>query len=93
LISGKRAVAIDRTRRMVGLEDDSVVEYDHLVLATGTRNRPLPVPGADLQNVCFLRTLDEAVALRARMAVAKNAVVIGGGLAAASLRLRLRSTA
>jgi len=85
LISGKRAVAIDRTRRMVGLEDDSVVEYDHLVLATGTRNRPLPVPGADLQNVCFLRTLDEAVALRARMAVAKNAVVIGGGFSGCEL--------
>src|SRR4051812_19929875 len=30
LIAGKRAVAVDRVRRMVGLEDDSVVEYDHL---------------------------------------------------------------
>jgi 3-phenylpropionate/trans-cinnamate dioxygenase ferredoxin reductase subunit len=79
LATGKRAVAIDRVRRMVGLEDDSVVEYDHLVLATGARNRPLPVPGAGLQNVFFLRTLDEAVLLRGRMAVAKNAVVIGAG--------------
>jgi 3-phenylpropionate/trans-cinnamate dioxygenase ferredoxin reductase subunit len=79
LITAKRAVAIDRTRRMVGLEDDSVIEYDHLVLATGARNRPLPVPGADLQNVFFLRTLDEASALRARMATAKTAVVIGAG--------------
>jgi 3-phenylpropionate/trans-cinnamate dioxygenase ferredoxin reductase subunit len=79
LITGKRAVAIDRSRRMVGLEDDSVIEYDHLVLATGARNRPLPVPGADLQDVFFLRTLDEASALRARMATAKNVVVIGAG--------------
>jgi 3-phenylpropionate/trans-cinnamate dioxygenase ferredoxin reductase component len=79
LITGKRAVAVDRARRMVGLEDDSVVQYDHLVLATGARNRPLPVPGVDLQNVFFLRTLDEAGLLRARMAVAKNAVVIGAG--------------
>jgi 3-phenylpropionate/trans-cinnamate dioxygenase ferredoxin reductase subunit len=79
LISGKRAVAIDRIRRVVGFEDDSVLEYDHLVLATGTRNRPLPVPGAELQNVFSLRTLDEAVVLRARMAAAKNAVVIGAG--------------
>src|SRR5687768_11013672 len=79
LTTGKRAVAIDRVRRMVGLEDDSVVEYDHLVLATGARNRPLPVPGTDLQNVFFLRTLDEAVLLRERMAVAKNSVVIGAG--------------
>src|SRR5262245_54197576 len=65
LITGKRAVAIDRTRRLVGLEDDTVIGYDHLVIATGARNRPLPVPGSDLPNVCFLRTLDEARALRA----------------------------
>ena len=79
LITGKRAVLVDRTRRMVGLEDDSMVEYDHLVLATGARNRPLPVPGTDLQNVFFLRTLDEAALLREKMAVAKSAVVIGAG--------------
>lgn len=79
LIAGKRAVAIDRVRRMVGLDDDSVIAYDHLVLATGARNRPLPVPGADLSNVFFLRTLDEAMALRAQLAVANHAVVIGAG--------------
>lgn len=79
LITRKRAVAIDRTRRKVALEDDSVIEYDHLVLATGARNRPLPVPGTDLPNVFFLRTLDEAQALRERLGHAKNAVVIGAG--------------
>lgn len=79
LCLGKRAVAIDRARRKVALEDDSVVEYDHLVLATGARNRPLPVPGTELQNVVFLRTLDEAVLLRAKMAAAKSVVVIGAG--------------
>jgi len=79
LITGRRAVAIDRTRRMLGLEDDSVIQYDHLVLATGARNRPLPVPGADLPGVFFLRTLDEASALRDRMATAKKAIVIGAG--------------
>jgi 3-phenylpropionate/trans-cinnamate dioxygenase ferredoxin reductase subunit len=79
LIAGKRAVAIDRTRRLVALVDDSVIEYDHLVLATGARNRPLPVPGAQLRNVFFLRTLDEASVLRERMTTAKNVVVIGAG--------------
>jgi 3-phenylpropionate/trans-cinnamate dioxygenase ferredoxin reductase subunit len=79
LITGKRAVAIDRTRRLVALADDSVIEYDHLVLATGARNRPLPVPGSQLRNVFFLRTLDEASALREHMTTAKNVVVIGAG--------------
>jgi 3-phenylpropionate/trans-cinnamate dioxygenase ferredoxin reductase component len=89
LMTGKRAVAIDRTRRMVGLEDESVIEYDHLVLATGARNRPLPIPGADLGNVFLLRTLDEANVLRERMASAKNVVVIGAGF----IGLELAATA
>lgn len=97
LITGKRAVAIDRSRRMVGLEDDSVIEYDHLVLATGARNRPLPIPGANLPNVFYLRTLDEAAALRASMASARNVVVIGAGFiglefAAAAKKLGLNVT-
>ena len=80
LMTGKHVVAIDRTRRTVSLDDHSSVEYDHLILATGARNRSLPVPGAgELENVFYLRTLDEAASLRARMAVARTAVVIGAG--------------
>jgi 3-phenylpropionate/trans-cinnamate dioxygenase ferredoxin reductase subunit len=79
LVTNKRAVAIDRAHRKLALEDDTVIDYDHLVLATGSSNRPLPVRGADLKNVYFLRTLDEAAALRERMEHARNVVVIGAG--------------
>jgi 3-phenylpropionate/trans-cinnamate dioxygenase ferredoxin reductase subunit len=79
LVTGKRATGVDRTRRRVGLEDDAVIEYDHLVLATGARNRLLPVSGADLRNVFYLRTLDEAALLRAQMGGARRAVVVGAG--------------
>jgi 3-phenylpropionate/trans-cinnamate dioxygenase ferredoxin reductase subunit len=79
LVTGKRAVAIDRNRRAVTLEDDTRLSYDHLVLATGTRSRPLAIPGVDLRNVFYLRTLGEATDLRARLACAKHAVVIGAG--------------
>jgi 3-phenylpropionate/trans-cinnamate dioxygenase ferredoxin reductase subunit len=79
LLTGKRAVAIDRTHRKLALDDESVIEYGHLVLATGARNRPLPVPGADLEGVHFLRTVDEARVIRERLGQAKRAVVIGAG--------------
>jgi len=79
LIAGKRAVSIDRARRVLRLDDDSAIEYDHLVLAIGARNRPLPLAGAELRDLFYLRTLSEADALRARMATAKSAVVIGAG--------------
>ena len=72
-------MSIDRTERRVVFEDDSVVEYDHLVLATGARNRLLSVPGAELENVLFLRTLDDAARLRARLEAARSTVVIGAG--------------
>jgi len=49
-----RAVGIDRDRRRVALADERELEYGHLVLATGTRNRELPVPGAKLDGVLGL---------------------------------------
>lgn len=97
LITSKRVVAIDRTHRKIALEDDQVIQYDELVLATGARNRPLPVKGAELDGVCFLRTVDEANAVRAKLASAKNAVVIGAGFiglefAASAVKMGLNVT-
>src|SRR5690606_20430523 len=74
-----RATAIDRASKTVTLDDGSTLEYRHLVIAVGARNRPLPVAGADLGGVYFLRTLDEAHALRERINGAKKVVVIGTG--------------
>jgi len=55
------------------------VRYETLVLSTGTRVRPLPVPGAELAGVVYLRTLDESEDLARRIAAAQRVVVIGGG--------------
>ena len=79
LVTSRRAVAIDRTQRALSLDDGTVLGYTDLVLAVGARNRPLPVDGADLDGVFFLRTLGEARALRTRLAHVKRAVVIGAG--------------
>ncbi len=49
------------------------------MLAVGARNRQLPVKGADLDGVLYLRSLDEAVVLKERLNNAKEIVVIGGG--------------
>jgi len=76
---GIRALAIDRAARRLQLSDGQSLAYDHLVLATGARNRPLPVPGADLPNVRQLRGLADADALRMALGEAKAIVVIGAG--------------
>ncbi|CAX22741.1 MAG: FAD-dependent oxidoreductase [Methylorubrum extorquens] len=76
---GIRVTAIDRAGRSVRLSDGEDLSYDHLILATGTRNRALPVPGADLDGVRQLRSLDDADALRAAIEGIHRIVVIGAG--------------
>lgn len=79
LLSGCRAATIDRAAHAVALGDGRRVPYDHLILATGTRNRVPPIPGADAEGVLALRTLADAERLRTAMAGARRTVVVGGG--------------
>ena len=84
------AVAIDRAARTVTLNDGSVVPYDVLILATGSRARRLDIPGADLPGVLALRTFADAEALKAVLKPGARLAVVGGGYvgleAAASAR-------
>ncbi len=73
------ATGIDRDGRRLVLGDGTALPYHHLVLATGARNRPLPVPGADLDGVRQLRGLADADALKAALAGTPRIVVIGAG--------------
>ncbi|MPY60559.1 NAD(P)/FAD-dependent oxidoreductase [Streptomyces spongiae] len=79
LFVGRRAVGIDRRLRTLTLDDDTVLPYGHLVLATGARPRSLPVPGSGLEGVVNLRTLADAQELRRRLDAVRDVVVIGAG--------------
>src|SRR5215813_6619663 len=74
-----RAVAIDRDARKLRLHSGASLDYGHLVLATGARNRLLDIPNANLPDVRYLRILDDSEDLRARLAKSKRVVVIGAG--------------
>ncbi len=76
---GRRVQEISREARRVRLDDGSVVPYDALLLATGSRPRPLPIPGADLAGVHELRTIDDVERIRADFGNGKRLVIIGGG--------------
>jgi 3-phenylpropionate/trans-cinnamate dioxygenase ferredoxin reductase subunit len=78
-LSGRKVARIDRAARQVVFEAGDRLKYDSLVLAVGARNRLLPIPGMDLDGVCYLRTLSEAVDLKQRLENAQSVVVIGGG--------------
>lgn len=91
LRTGGRVTGIDHAARVVTAEGLSL-SYDHLVVATGTRPRPLPLPGADLPGVLTLRRIEDADRLASALAGAKDVVIIGGGFigleAAATARLK-----
>ena len=74
-----RAHAVDRHVRKVALASGSSLDYGHLVLATGARNRLLDIPNAQLDAVRYLRTLDESQALRNLVAPGMRVVVVGAG--------------
>jgi 3-phenylpropionate/trans-cinnamate dioxygenase ferredoxin reductase subunit len=74
-----RAASIDRSARKVALTSGGSLDYGHLVLATGARNRLLDLPNANLEDVRYLRILDESEALRHRTASCAHVVVIGAG--------------
>jgi len=79
LVMGAKVIAIDRMSRSVSVASGGRFHYDALVLAVGARNRTLPVKGAELDGVCYLRTDREAVEIRQRLVQARDVVVIGGG--------------
>ena len=89
---GARVVRVDPSQRFVELADYRRVPYDRLLIATGGRNRPLSLPGADLQGIYGLRTVRDADRIREAMSVGRRAVVVGMGFigseVAASLRMK-----
>jgi 3-phenylpropionate/trans-cinnamate dioxygenase ferredoxin reductase subunit len=61
------------------LLEGETLSYERLLLATGARPRPLPLPGADGPTVVTLRTLDDAARIRAALGPGRHLAVIGGG--------------
>jgi 3-phenylpropionate/trans-cinnamate dioxygenase ferredoxin reductase component len=78
LKGGARVTAIDRAARTVDAGER--ITYDALVLATGSRNRELPMFPAGRPGIYYLRTEAEARALKAHLDRSKSLAVIGGGL-------------
>jgi len=79
LILGVRATDIDRQSRKILLGGHSALSFDKLLIGTGSHARKLAVPGADLGGVRYLRTMQDAIELKASLRDASEIVVVGGG--------------
>jgi 3-phenylpropionate/trans-cinnamate dioxygenase ferredoxin reductase subunit len=75
---GTIATRIDRSRKVV-VASRTEYPYDKLLIATGSAPRRLDVPGADLDGLLTLRTLEESLALRERFTEGATIVIVGAG--------------
>jgi 3-phenylpropionate/trans-cinnamate dioxygenase ferredoxin reductase component len=76
---GAGVTALDVGARSVELAGGERIAYDGLLLATGAEPKRLPIPGADLEGVLYLRSVADSDALRARLERGGSVVVVGGG--------------
>ena len=74
-----RATVIDRSAQTVALEHGGSVPYDALIIASGSRPRPLPVEGAELEGVFDLRDLADVERIRPQMVAGRKLVIVGAG--------------
>ena len=78
-VLGTRAIALDAQHNTVTDENGAVHPYSALVIATGLRPRRLNLPNGELIGRHFLRTLDDAIDLRAVLVPGANVVIAGSG--------------
>jgi len=91
----ERIEALDCIKHNVIFAGGKTLNYEKLVLTTGSRVRPLRCDGADLPGVFYIRTLTDARALCQRLAKVDRVAVIGGGfigLEAAAMARELQKT-
>jgi 3-phenylpropionate/trans-cinnamate dioxygenase ferredoxin reductase subunit len=79
LMTGTRVQSLDPDAHEITLAGGARMSYSRLLLSTGAAPRRLPLPGADLSGVAYLRAMGESDALRAAITAASRVVVIGAG--------------
>lgn len=90
LITAKKVIRISASAKKAFLEDGGIISYKKLLIATGGSPRRWQIPGAGLDGVCYLRTLNDAKAMMNRMRSSKRAIVVGGGFLGMDLNQTFR---
>ena len=76
---GRSGVSLDTSSNELALHGGERLRYDRLLLATGAEPRRLPIPGAELDGVLYLRSVEDSDALRGRLDRGGAVVVVGSG--------------
>jgi 3-phenylpropionate/trans-cinnamate dioxygenase ferredoxin reductase component len=79
LMTSTHVESVEPGAHEIALASGRRMPYSRLLLSTGAAPRRLPLPGADLRGVAYLRTMGESDALRVGIRAASRVVVIGAG--------------
>ncbi len=74
-----RVESIDTAAKNVTTDQAETIEYENLLIATGSRPRILHIDGGDLPGIFYFRTVADVDAIRAQMSAGKKLVIVGGG--------------
>jgi len=74
-----RIETLDRDSKTLRTVGGRQIPYDRLVLATGARPRLLPLPGADLGGIHYLRTIADVTGIRSQLQAGTRMVIVGAG--------------
>jgi 3-phenylpropionate/trans-cinnamate dioxygenase ferredoxin reductase subunit len=86
----ERVAVVDPAAHAVVLDSGRRLDYQKVLIATGGRNRRLALPGADLDGIHYLRTVDECDAIKQEARAGRRAVVVGMGFIGCEVAASLR---
>lgn len=79
LITGTRVNKINRNEKYIELSSEENISYEKLVIATGSRVRKLDVEGSELENIYYLRGIDDSQNIKSLIKNKHNLTIVGAG--------------
>ena len=89
---GVRVARVEAAHETVELDGGERIAYDGLLVATGVRNRRIPIPGSSLEGVYELRTVADCDRIREEISPGRKAVVVGMGFIGSEVAASLRQS-
>ncbi len=90
-LPGRRVVSLDAKGLTVTDDKGQSCRFKKLLLATGGASQNLPIPGGEMDGVCYFRSLDDYQQIRRLADKGRSAVIIGGGFIGSEMAAALQT--
>jgi 3-phenylpropionate/trans-cinnamate dioxygenase ferredoxin reductase component len=87
---GRRVLSLDANGSTATDSEGQSYRFRKLLLATGGAPQSLPIPGGEMDGVCYFRSLDDYQRIKPLAVEGRSAVIIGGGFIGSEMAAALR---